>query len=145
MFLIYVNDLIDGIGSYASLFADDMKIMKRIERREDCMMLQDYLNKIFEWSQCWEMDFNTRKRRVLIIDRSTKRIEAVLQGTSDEKDLGVIVQDDLSPRKHISNVVGGTYRLITKIKTAFIYMDEEMLRKLIVSMIGPQLEYAALV
>ena len=31
MFLIYVNDLVDGIGSYASLFADDVKIMKRME------------------------------------------------------------------------------------------------------------------
>ena len=51
----------------------------------------------------------------------------------------------LSLRKHISKVVEGTYRLLTKIKTAFTYMDEEMLRKLIVSMIGPQLEYAALV
>ena len=49
------------------------------------------------------------------------------------------------PRKHISKVVGGTYRLITKIKTAFTYMDKEMLRKLIVSMITPQLEYATLV
>ena len=48
MFLIYVKDLLDGKGSYARLFADDVKIMKRIERREDCMMLQDDLNKIFE-------------------------------------------------------------------------------------------------
>ena len=46
MFLIYVNDLVDGIGSYASLFADEVKIMKRIERREGCMMLQHDLNKI---------------------------------------------------------------------------------------------------
>ena len=76
MFLIYVNDLVDGIGSYASLFADDVKIMKRIERREDCMMLQDDLNKIFEWSQCWKIEFNTRKCKVLRIGKCTKRIKA---------------------------------------------------------------------
>ena len=94
MFLIYVNDLIDGIGSYASLFADDVKITKRIERREDCMMLQDDLSKIFEWSQHWEVEFNTRKCKVLRIGKSTKRIEAeykmgdaVARGASDEKDL----------------------------------------------------------
>ena len=52
LFLICINDLVDGIDSYRSLFADDVKIMKRIERKEDCMMLQDDLNKIFEWSQC---------------------------------------------------------------------------------------------
>ena len=113
MFLMYVlvNDLVDGIDSYASLFADDVKIMKRIERREDCMMLQDDLNKIFEWSQCWEMEFNIRKCKVLRISRSTKRIEtlykmgdAVLQGASDEKDLKVIVQDDLSLRTVVLKV-----------------------------------------
>ena len=49
------------------------------------------------------MEFNTRKCKVLRIGKSTKRIEAeykmgdaVLQGASDVKDLGVIVQDDLS-------------------------------------------------
>ena len=97
------------------------------------------------------MEYNIRKCKVLRIGKGTKRIEAeykmgdaVLQEASDEKDLGVIVQDDLSPSKHISKVVGGTYTLITKIKTAFEYMDEEML-KLIVSTIRPQLEYATLV
>ena len=71
--------------------------------------------------------------------------DAVLQGANDEKHLGVIIHDDLSPRKHISKVVGGPYRLITKTKTAFTYVDEDILRKLIVSMIRPQLEYATLV
>ena len=62
------------------------------------------------------MEFNIRKCKVLRIGKSTKRIEAeykmgdaVVQGASDEKEIGVIVQDDLSPRKHISKVVGGTY------------------------------------
>ena len=80
------------------------------------MMLQDDLNKIFEWSQRWEMEFNIGKCKVLRIGKSTKRIkaeykmeDAVLQGASDEKDLGVIVQNDLSPRKHISKIVGETY------------------------------------
>ena len=91
IFLIYVNDLVESKGSYASLFADDVKIMKRIEQRKDCMMLQDDLNKIFEWSQRWDMEFNTGKCKVLRISKRTKRIEAeykmgdaVLQGASDE-------------------------------------------------------------
>ena len=46
----------------------------------------------------------------------------MLQGASDEKDLGVIVQDDLFPRKYISKVVGGTYRLIVQRKNACCYL-----------------------
>ena len=65
-----------------------MKIIKRIEQREHCIMLQDDLNNIL---------------KVLRIDKNTKMIESeckmgdeVFRGTSDEQDLGVMVQDDLS-------------------------------------------------
>ena len=50
----------------------------------------------------------------------------------------------MSPRKQIRKLIGETYRLIIKIKTAFTYMYEKMLRKQIVSMIHPLLEYATL-
>ena len=46
-------------------------------------------------------------------------------------------------QRHVDTDLHGY--IIIEIKTAFTYMDEEMLRKLIVSMIGPQLEYATLV
>lgn len=49
----------------------------------------------------------------------------------------------LSFRKHINWITGETYNLLTNIKAAFKYNDEEMV-KLITSMIHPRLEYAAL-
>lgn len=38
-----------------------------------------------------------------------------------ERDLGVIIQDNLSPKKHISMITGGTYRLFINIRVAFNY------------------------
>ncbi len=47
-------------------------------------------------------------------------------------------------RNHINRITGETYNLLRNIKTAFTYIDEEMVKKLITSMIRPRLEYAAL-
>ncbi len=46
MFVIYVNDINEEIDSYMNLFADDTKLMRKVENLNDCMVLQDDLNKI---------------------------------------------------------------------------------------------------
>ncbi len=64
---------------------------------------------------------------------------------TEEKDLGVIITNKLTFGKHINRITGETYNLLRIIKAAFTYLDEEMVKKLITSMIRPRLEYAALV
>ncbi len=65
MFLIYINDMSEGINSYMSLFADDAKLMREIKSQRDCEELQNYGNKIFKWSKTWELEFNLKKCHVL--------------------------------------------------------------------------------
>ncbi len=64
---------------------------------------------------------------------------------TEEKDLGVTITDKLAFGKHINGITGETYNLLRNIKATFTYLDEEMVKKLITSMIRPRLEYAALV
>ena len=59
MFLIYVNDMTVGISSYMNMFADDAKIMRRVKNIEDCNKLREDIDKIYEWSKNWQMEFNT--------------------------------------------------------------------------------------
>ena len=33
MFAVYINDMTEGVNSYTSLFADDTKLMRKVERR----------------------------------------------------------------------------------------------------------------
>ena len=151
MFLTYVNDMMDGVRSYASMFADDTKIMRQIKSLEDCVTMQEDLDKIFEWSKEWEMEFNTKKCKVLKIGKGIRRpnlnyrmgTEEIVN-TREEKDLGVTVQDNLAPERHINRIAGETYKLLRNIRAAFNYLDENMM-KLIVAMIRPRLEYAAVV
>ena len=152
MFAVYVNDMVEGIGSYVSLFADDAKLLRKIERDEDCVALQQDLERIWDWSRKWEMEFNTKKCSVVEFGRSTRRPRGIysmgnecIKKKTEEKDLGVIIMDSLSPEKHINKITAETYNLLRNIRAAFNYMDEEMTRKLITSLIRPRLEYAALV
>ena len=60
MFLVYVND-IEGVGSFTIFFADDAKLLRKIRNHKDCKKLQNDINKIYEWSKIWEMEFNAKK------------------------------------------------------------------------------------
>ena len=65
MFAIYVNDMVEGIENYMSLFADDAKVLNDIENDNDCLALQQDLERIWNWSHTWEMEFNTKKSSVM--------------------------------------------------------------------------------
>ncbi|MCP3680120.1 MAG: reverse transcriptase family protein, partial [Gammaproteobacteria bacterium] len=152
MFVVYVNDMVQGVESYISLFADDAKIMKKIEDTGSQEGLQKDLNKIYKWSREWEMEFNAKKCKVLEMGKSRRRPKGkysmggeVLQEATEEKDLGVTIQDSLSPEKHINRITGMAYKMVVNMRMAFHYLDEEMVKTLIKSFIRPQLEYAAVV
>ena len=41
MFLVYVNDMTEGVSSYISLFADNEKLLRKIGSHKDCEELQN--------------------------------------------------------------------------------------------------------
>ena len=134
------------------MFADDAKIMKRIVNEDNCRELQSDLDRIDQWSKQWKLEFNTNKCHVMEMGVSKRRPhwnyklgDCIINSSEKEKDLGIIVQRDLSPANHVNKVVGEAYGLLNRIKLAFNYMSEEMLVKIIKSMVRPRLEYAAVV
>ena len=152
MFGIYVNDLVDGIESYINLFADDTKLMRKVNNVEDCRKLQEDLNKVGEWGRKWQIEFNKSKCKVMEFGKSKRRVhwdytmEGVkLEKTKEEVDLGVTITEGLTPDRHINKMTGKANNLLRRIKMAFTYLDKEMIKKIIVTMIRPTLEYAAVV
>ena len=152
MFLVFVNDMPNGVNTYMNMFADDAKVMKHIKNISSCRELQSDLNKLYDWSQHWKMEFNAKKCHVLEMGRSKHRPtweykmgNEIVRKAKEEKDLGIMITDDLSPEKHINKIIGGVYALLTNIRVAFNYLHEEMLSKIIASILRPRLEYAAVV
>ena len=55
LFLIYINDLPDGINSLCKIFADDSKVS---DIHKSASNLNDDLEKISYWAYQWKMQFN---------------------------------------------------------------------------------------
>ena len=74
LFLLYVSDLLDHIHSQVRLFADNTAMYLVVQGQEESATLQNDLNKLQEWEQLWDMEFNLSKCQVLHIARSQKPI-----------------------------------------------------------------------
>ena len=66
-FLIYINDLDNGIVSKISKFADDTKLYHSSRNPEEVLLLQEDLNRLVDWANTWQMNFNIDKGAVMHI------------------------------------------------------------------------------
>ena len=51
LFLVYTNDLEEGITGKILKFADDTKLFRKIMEIGDNQKLQDYIDKLVRWSE----------------------------------------------------------------------------------------------
>ena len=150
LFIIYINDLPEHVKSTIYLFADDTKIAHQVSSAEDSQQLIDDLNELSKWSSTWLLEFNVDKCHVLTIGRlenitHTERYQ--LNGTElehvfEEKDLGVIIDSNLTFEQHISQKVMKANAIMGSIRRAFTFLDKNLFRKLFVTFVRPHLEYA---
>ena len=54
LFLIYINDLEEGVTSKILKFADDTELLRKIQGNEDKQQLQDDIDKLMKWSEKWQ-------------------------------------------------------------------------------------------
>ena len=58
MFLLYINHISENLTSHIRLFPDDCIMYKTITTAEDSIHLQEDLDILFNWTKCWQMQFN---------------------------------------------------------------------------------------
>ena len=67
LFLMYINHLNAGLSSSVRLFMDDCTIFMVITNTKDCDDLQADLNRLYYWTQLWQLSFNQSKCKVMRI------------------------------------------------------------------------------
>ena len=65
MFLIYVNNIGEGLSSRIKLFANHCLLFCEVRNQEDAESLQLHLDIVVQWSHQWLMSFNPKKCSVL--------------------------------------------------------------------------------
>ena len=77
LFLIYINDLSDGIISDVKLFADDTSIFSTVySTNKTADSLNNDLQRISEWAYKWKKSFNpdpTKQAQEVIFSRKLKK------------------------------------------------------------------------
>ena len=130
LFLIYINDLDNGLSSNAKLFADNTSLFFVVHNANTTAKeLNNDLVKISRWAYQWKMSFNpdpSKQAQEVIFSRKTKKeyhpplafnSNNVLE-TNSQKHLGVVLDKCLSFEDHLKmilNKVNKTIRLLCKL------------------------------
>ena len=93
LFLVYIDDLEEGVTGNILKFADDTKLFRKTKEIGDKQKLQDDIDKLVRWSEKWQMLFNFGKCKCLHTGpgNTGKNYEmggTILSKTVKEKDLG---------------------------------------------------------
>ena len=129
LFLIYVNDIDDGITCKILKFADDTKIASKVITTIDREVLQSDLDRLTSWANKWKMKFNVDKCKVLHIERNNDHVQYSMNGklrsaVTKEEDLGITISNDLKLSKHCSEIVKTANRLVGFTGRTFEYKSK---------------------
>jgi hypothetical protein len=145
LFLLYINDLPDGIKNAVSLFADDLKMVAKSSTKEINQKDIDYL---VSWQNKWLLNFNTKDNKCKIIHAGKNNPcnqyymgEVLLPVVETEKDLGVLVSKNLNWTEHIHSSINKANSMIAWVTRSVISRDREVMLKIYKSMVRPHVEY----
>ncbi|PKU32330.1 rna-directed dna polymerase from mobile element jockey-like [Limosa lapponica baueri] len=101
LFNIFINDLDEETECILSKFADGTKLGELANTPEGCTTIQQDLNRLESWAEKNLMRFNKGKCKVLHLGRKNPRHQYrlgvdLLGSTTEEKDLGILVDGRLS-------------------------------------------------
>ena len=147
LFLIYINDLPTGIKSKINIFADDTKMASKVDTVEDEEIVNDDLEALQNWTITNGMKFNVDKCSVMHCGRLNRNIDYKLYGqkirvTESEKDLGVIINNDMKFKDQVASAAKKANKTLGMIKRNFKYVNKEAFEVLYGTLVRPQLEYA---
>ena len=146
LFVIFINDMPDVIKhNFCKLFADDCKLYGEVTADGENLVQTD-LTLLEEWSRIWQLPFNAKKCKSMHFGRKNpKRVYTLngqeLEQITSEKDLGVMVDDELKFHVHAAAATKKANQMLGVIKRTYRTRDAETMMTLYKSMVRPHLEY----
>ena len=150
LFILFINDITQTLNNpvCCKLFADDVKLYSIVDTDMTNNPLQEGLNRIFLWSQLWQLPINQVKCNVLqIANQQDERQKYTLNGhvikyLHSTRDLGIEVDSSLKFSSHVDNVVTKNQRLGILFR-GFSTRHSDFLLRAYKTYIRPILEYCS--
>ena len=157
LFLIYINDLPDGLTSSAKLFSDDTSIFSTVKNvNESCEVLNADLLQINSWAYLWKMSFNpdpNKQAAEVLFSRKTKSPDhpiiyfnnSPVTSVPFTKLLGMTLDSNLIFEQHLSEKIPMENRGIGLIKRLRYVLDRKTLLTIYKSYIQPHLDFGDII
>ena len=146
LFLIFINIMPNEMNCNIQLFADDATIFKTVDNEEDHQDLAKDFDNLDNWARLWQMRFNVGKCKVLHLGSRNTRYEynmgdLILEAATEEKELGVIIDEKLKVDKHTEAQVNKANKVLGLIRRSFETLGKENLVWLFKALVRQHLEY----
>ena len=125
LFVLYCNDVplcLSSSSSSCLMYADDLKLFRRVRTPEDAAALQADLDKLSTWSDTWKLKLNPIKCKAISFTLRKNPVQfdyklhnVTLERVSVMRDLGVLLDSKLTFGPHVDGVVRCANR-------AFVYL-----------------------
>ena len=151
LFLIMMLDITDDIKhSLLGSYADDTRLWRLVTGRKDQNLLQEDLNRLYQWAHRNNMEFNGPKFELTTFGKESKRSYKApdgkpIQRKATIKDLGVYVSNNLKFDEHINVTVKGGQRIANWTLRTFRSRDKGVMRTLLKGLIIPKAEYGSII
>ena len=157
LFLIYINDLEEGIKSHVKFFADDTSIFSIVKNPiVSAENLQHDLNLITGWAYQWKMSFNPDPNKPAVEVLFSQKVKSPdhlpinfnnieVKRVTDHKHLGLTLDSKLSFIKHITEKIGIARKGIGIIKHLAPYLPLKSRDQIFKMHIRPHLDYCDMI
>ena len=157
LFLVYINDLEEGIISSVKFFADDTSIFSIVrDPSKSADDLNHDLSLISKWAHQWKMSFNpdqTKQAEEIIFSQKRKNVfhpplyfnNFEVKRVEEHKHLGLILDSKLSFIKHINEKIATARKGIGIIKHLASYIPLKSRDQIYKMYVRPHLDYCDII
>ncbi|MES9993744.1 MAG: reverse transcriptase domain-containing protein, partial [Candidatus Thiodiazotropha sp.] len=150
LFLMFINDIVNDIGSNIRLFADDTSLFIIVD---DPMTAAGCINtdlgKISAWASTWLVTFNPSKTESLLFSRKLNKPfhppifmqNHQITEVDSHKHLGLYFSNDCTWHQHINYITQKAWIRINIMRKLKFKLDRKSLETIYIAFIRPLLEY----
>jgi ribonuclease P/MRP protein subunit RPP40 len=152
-FIMFINDISVNIESNILMYADDLKVYRKISNTHDCEMLQRDIIRIQEWCKCNNLFLNVQKCHAMSYTNKSTTIlfdyhidHCLLTRDNMICDLGITFDTRLTFSNHINVIVSGALRSLGFIiRCTKNFSDIRSLNMLYFAFVRSRLEYGSII
>ena len=157
LFLIYINDLPNGLNTNVKLFADDTSLFSVVHNiTESANLLNSDLSKINEWALQWKMSFNPdpiKQAQEIIFSRKTSKRNHpgltfnnnIVNLTTKHKHFGMIFDSKLSFDEHLKSALKKKSKTVGLLRKFQDILPRTSLITIYKSFARPHLDYGDII